>query len=141
MVYGSALSKYTKSISATLTSYSSASSPLAFDIRPVRISIYQLRLCLISRRSRYRAGTRYFRRGIDAEGHVANFNETEQILLVGDESGTQLSFVQIRGSIPVYWAEVNTLRYKPDVQIMELQDTVRNEQRPVYEAVVLTRYR
>ena len=97
----------------------------AFDIRPVQISIWQIRLGLISRRSRYRAGTRYFRRGIDPEGHVANFNETEQILLVGgDESGTQLSFVQIRGSIPVYWAEVNTLRYKPDVQIMELQDTV-----------------
>ncbi|RPD81689.1 hypothetical protein L226DRAFT_527952 [Lentinus tigrinus ALCF2SS1-7] len=95
-----------------------------FDIRPVRISIWQLRLCLISRRSRYRAGTRFFRRGIDPDGHVANFNETEQILLVGDESGTQLSFVQIRGSIPVYWAEVNTLRYKPDVQIMELQDTI-----------------
>ncbi|KAI0762688.1 SacI homology domain-containing protein [Fomes fomentarius] len=95
-----------------------------FDIRPVRISRYQLRLCLISRRSRYRAGTRYFRRGIDPEGHVANFNETEQILLVGDESDTQLSFVQIRGSIPVYWAEINTLRYKPDVQIMELQDTI-----------------
>ena len=71
----------------------------------------------------------HFRRGIDAEGHVANFNETEQILLVGDESGTQLSFVQIRGSIPVYWAEVNTIRYKPDVQIMELQDTVRNPRR------------
>ena len=96
---------------------------IAFDIRPVRLSRFQLRLCLISRRSRYRAGTRYFRRGIDPEGHVANFNETEQILLVGDESGTQLSFVQIRGSIPVYWAEVNTLRYKPDVQVMELQDT------------------
>ncbi|KAI0735477.1 SacI homology domain-containing protein [Earliella scabrosa] len=95
-----------------------------FDIRPVRLSRFQLRLCLISRRSRYRAGTRYFRRGIDPEGHVANFNETEQILLVGDESGTQLSFVQIRGSIPVYWAEVNTLRYKPDVQVMELQDTI-----------------
>ncbi|KAI1797590.1 SacI homology domain-containing protein [Ganoderma leucocontextum] len=96
-----------------------------FDIRPVQISIWQIRLGLISRRSRYRAGTRFFRRGVDSEGRVANFNETEQVLLVGgDESGTQLSFVQIRGSIPVYWAEVNTLRYKPDVQIMELQDTV-----------------
>ncbi|KAI0662534.1 SacI homology domain-containing protein [Cubamyces menziesii] len=96
-----------------------------FDIRAVSVGIHQLRLCLISRRSRYRAGTRYFRRGVDSEGHVANFNETEQILLVGgDDSGTQLSFVQIRGSIPVYWAEINTLRYKPDVQIMELQDTI-----------------
>ncbi|KAI6133244.1 SacI homology domain-containing protein [Pisolithus croceorrhizus] len=73
---------------------------------------YLIQLCLISRRSRYRAGTRYFRRGIDHEGH--------QILLV-EES---LSFVQIRGSVPVFWGEINTLRYKPDLQIMDLQDTV-----------------
>lgn len=87
----------------------------------------------MSRRSRYRAGTRYFRRGIDHEGHVANFVETEQVLLVdqlnpdgsGDEAITQLSFVQVRGSIPLFWAEINTLRYKPDLQIMNLQDTVR----------------
>jgi hypothetical protein len=95
-----------------------------------------MQLCLISRRSRFRAGTRYFRRGIDHEGHVANFNETEQILLVegqatpgalppGSTFAAKLSFVQIRGSIPLYWAEVNTLRYKPDLQIMDLQDTVR----------------
>lgn len=95
---------------------------------------HHLKLCLISRRSRYRAGTRYFRRGIDHEGNVANFNETEQILIVEsakpesgeDDSSVQLSFVQIRGSVPLFWAEVNTLRYKPDVQIMDLQDTVCN---------------
>jgi hypothetical protein len=97
-----------------------------------------MQICLVSRRSRFRAGTRYFRRGIDHEGHVANFNETEQLLMVeddvpiggsqpaGGEFGTQLSFVQIRGSVPVFWAEVNTLRYKPDLQIMDLQDTVRS---------------
>lgn len=57
---------------------------------------------------------------------MANFNETEQILLVGpDDNSVQLSFVQIRGSVPVFWAEINTLRYKPDVQIMELQESVR----------------
>jgi phosphatidylinositol 4-phosphatase len=86
----------------------------------------------MSRRSRYRAGTRYFRRGIDHEGHVANYVETEQVLFVdrpsqdgsGDEASAQLSFVQIRGSIPLFWAEINTLRYKPDLQIMNLQDTV-----------------
>jgi hypothetical protein len=98
-----------------------------------------MHLCLISRRSRFRAGTRYFRRGIDHEGHVANFNETEQILLVEDQTtpgvhrpssstfAAKLSFVQIRGSVPIYWAEVNTLRYKPDLQIMDLQDTVRTQ--------------
>lgn len=42
-----------------------------------------------------------------------------------DEVATKLSFVQIRGSVPVFWAEVNTLRYKPDLQIMDLQDGVR----------------
>ena len=102
----------------------------AFDIRPARVNGQHIRLCLVSRRSRYRAGTRYFRRGVDREGHVANFVETEQILLVdaadsnGDDASIQLSFVQIRGSVPVFWAEVNTLRYKPDLQIMDLQDTV-----------------
>jgi len=89
-----------------------------------------LELCLISRRSRFRAGTRYFRRGIDQEGHAANFNETEQIIAVRSESdpeeySSRLSFVQIRGSAPVFWAEINTLRYKPDLQIMEPQETVR----------------
>jgi len=95
-------------------------------------------LALISRRSRYRAGTRYFRRGIDDQGHVANFNETEQILLVegqttpgtvrsqDDNFASKLSFVQIRGSVPLFWSEINTLRYKPDLQIMDLEQTVRS---------------
>ncbi|KAF4605523.1 hypothetical protein EYR40_004309 [Pleurotus pulmonarius] len=104
-----------------------------FDIRSVFLNGRHFQICLISRRSRFRAGTRYFRRGIDQDGHVANFNETEQLLLVEgppsatrtpDEYAYKLSFVQIRGSIPMYWAEVNTLRYKPDLQIMDLQDTL-----------------
>jgi hypothetical protein len=107
---------------------------LAFDIRNAVLQGRTMQICLISRRSRFRTGTRYFRRGIDHEGHVANFNETEQLLLVeddvssgqpaGGEFGTQMSFVQIRGSVPLFWAEVNTLRYKPDLQVMELPDTV-----------------
>ncbi|KAH0590337.1 hypothetical protein H2248_000494 [Termitomyces sp. 'cryptogamus'] len=106
-----------------------------FDLRSAFIHGQHIQLCLISRRSRFRAGTRYFRRGIDKQAHVANFNETEQLLLVENSTplGTQhacsdlyaheLSFVQIRGSVPVFWAEVNTLRYKPDLQIMDLQET------------------
>ncbi|TFY69019.1 hypothetical protein EVG20_g3317 [Dentipellis fragilis] len=101
----------------------------SFDIRASTINGQNVQLCLISRRSRYRAGTRYFRRGIDSEGHVANFNETEQVVIIGAKPGTdgfdtEFSFVQVRGSVPVYWAEVNTLRYKPDLQIMDLQDSV-----------------
>jgi hypothetical protein len=106
----------------------------AFDLRPAFINGRHMQLCLISRRSRYRAGTRYFRRGIDETGHVANFNETEQVLLVEKQASTgatsddafaaKLCFVQIRGSVPLFWAEVNTLRYKPDLQVMDLQETV-----------------
>ncbi|KAF5314077.1 hypothetical protein D9611_006765 [Ephemerocybe angulata] len=106
-----------------------------FDLRPIFLHGRQLQLCLISRRCRYRAGTRYFRRGIDHDGNVANYNETEQILLIEGPSGltpgfnadstysSKFSFVQIRGSIPLFWSEINTLRYKPDLQIMELDNT------------------
>ncbi|KAK1229807.1 Phosphoinositide phosphatase sac1 [Marasmius sp. AFHP31] len=106
-----------------------------FDIRPVFLHGTRMELCLISRRSRFRPGTRYFRRGIDHDGHVANFNESEQVLLVESSNvlgGTtrsfndyshKFSFVQIRGSVPLFWAEINTLRYKPDLQIMDHNDT------------------
>lgn len=74
---------------------------------------------LITRRSRLRAGTRYFRRGIDIDGNVANFNETEQLLITHNAKGSYetYSYVQTRGSVPVYWAEVNNLKYKPDLSI------------------------
>jgi phosphatidylinositol 4-phosphatase len=61
-----------------------------------------LTLALISRRSRYRAGTRYKRRGVDELGHCANYVETEQILTFRQH---QISFVQIRGSVPIYWSQ------------------------------------
>ncbi|XP_078285002.1 phosphatidylinositide phosphatase SAC2-like [Rhinoraja longicauda] len=64
---------------------------------------------LISRRSRYRGGMRYKRRGIDSNGNVANYVETEQLIYSGDNV---LSFVQIRGSIPVFWSQEG-YRYKP----------------------------
>ena len=118
----------------------------AVEIRQSHIGRIPFDLALISRRARYRAGTRYFTRGIDSRGHVANFNETEQIILIDShddaavkmgmssqvgyggfaevEGTTKLSFVQTRGSVPVYWAEVNNLRYKPDLVIMDREDTV-----------------
>ncbi|CED82657.1 Phosphoinositide phosphatase SAC1 [Phaffia rhodozyma] len=61
-----------------------------------------VRLTVISRRSRDRAGLRYQRRGIDDEGDVANFVETEQIV---QAEGRTFSFTQIRGSIPLFWSQ------------------------------------
>ncbi|XDA86661.1 hypothetical protein R6Z07F_016398 [Ovis aries] len=65
---------------------------------------------LISRRSCFRAGVRYYVRGIDSEGHAANFVETEQIV---HYNGSKASFVQTRGSIPLYWSQRPNLKYKP----------------------------
>lgn len=59
-------------------------------------------LILISRRSIHNAGTRYNTRGIDDEGHVANFIETEQMIKVANHV---LSFVQIRGSAPIFFQQ------------------------------------
>jgi hypothetical protein len=66
-------------------------------------------LAVISRRSRFRTGTRYKRRGVDEEGCVANYVETEQLVLYHTYA---LSFVQLRGSIPLYWSQPG-LRYRP----------------------------
>ena len=73
-------------------------------------------LTLISRRSTKRAGLRYLRRGIDDEGNVANFAETEQILSAADwnTSVPIRSFVQVRGSIPAYFSQ-SPYQFKPTV--------------------------
>ncbi|KAI5783604.1 SacI homology domain-containing protein [Geopyxis carbonaria] len=61
-------------------------------------------LTLISRRSTRRAGLRYLRRGVDDHGHTANAVETEQILSTPTWDHI-FSFLQIRGSIPLYFSQ------------------------------------
>ncbi|CAG8450076.1 3262_t:CDS:10 [Ambispora gerdemannii] len=76
---------------------------------------------LISRRSRERAGLRYQRRGLNEFGKVANFVETEQIISMPIGDTTHLvSFLQIRGSIPLFWSQSgNSLRPKPVLERTE----------------------
>ncbi|CAF3355912.1 unnamed protein product [Rotaria sp. Silwood1] len=59
-------------------------------------------LWLISRLSCERAGTRFNVRGVNDDGAVANFVETEQILLLPKQQSYS-SFVIVRGSIPLFW--------------------------------------
>ncbi|XP_069423412.1 phosphatidylinositide phosphatase SAC2 isoform X2 [Ovis canadensis] len=66
-------------------------------------------VALISRRSRHRAGMRYKRRGVDKNGNVANYVETEQLIHVHSHT---LSFIQTRGSVPVFWSQAG-YRYNP----------------------------
>ncbi|XP_066277216.1 phosphatidylinositide phosphatase SAC2-like isoform X2 [Branchiostoma lanceolatum] len=70
-------------------------------------------ITLISRRSRHRAGTRYKRRGVDETGACANFVETEQIIQVQSHV---VSFVQVRGSVPIFWSQPG-IRYRPPPRI------------------------
>lgn len=60
-------------------------------------------LTLISRLSCRRVGTRFNARGIDDDGNVANFVETETIFWT--PSGICFSYAQVRGSVPLFWEQ------------------------------------
>ncbi|KAK4208526.1 SacI homology domain-containing protein [Rhypophila decipiens] len=116
-----------------------------FEIHPTTFKSTPLTIALISRRSRHRGGTRYFTRGLDEEGHAANYNETEQVVILNDRGGPMggfagsgdmqsgklggsdgkemqiLSYVQTRGSVPAYWAEINNIKYTPKIQIKSVE--------------------
>ena len=70
------------------------------SINTINVNDHIVSYILVSRRSVFRAGTRFNVRGVDLQGNVANFVETEQILQV---NGNVCSFVQTRGSIPLFW--------------------------------------
>ena len=59
-------------------------------------------MTLISRLSSLRAGTRFNARGIDDEGNVANFVETETVIATDE---WVFSYAQIRGSVPLFWEQ------------------------------------
>jgi len=72
------------------------------------INSSQIQFILITRRSQNYAGTRYNTRGIDDNGNVANFCESEQILIAGDNL---YSFCQLRGSAPVFFEQLGITAY------------------------------
>ncbi|EJD51558.1 hypothetical protein AURDEDRAFT_181831 [Auricularia subglabra TFB-10046 SS5] len=92
-------------------------------------------ITLIARRSRHYAGARYLRRGVNDEGNVANEVETEQIVCetcttpfyvpTFSESGSgwspnprYTSYIQYRGSIPVYWTQdITNLTPRPPIEV------------------------
>ncbi|KAJ3063072.1 phosphatidylinositol-3,5-bisphosphate 5-phosphatase, partial [Podochytrium sp. JEL0797] len=91
---------------------------------------HDIYLTLIARRSRFFAGARFLKRGVNDEGYVANEVETEQI--VHDAKTTLFefpdcrhgdnpaftSFLQHRGSIPLYWSQdTSQLTPKPPIEL------------------------
>ncbi|KAJ3343373.1 phosphatidylinositol-3,5-bisphosphate 5-phosphatase [Gonapodya sp. JEL0774] len=97
-----------------------------------KISVYgrNILVTLIARRSRHYAGARFLKRGVSDQGYVANDVETEQI--VNDATTTSFyvprgryhnkaaytSFVQHRGSIPLFWSQDTTsIAPKPPIEL------------------------
>lgn len=100
----------------------------------VKNSVFQIQfyITLIARRSHRYAGARFFKRGVNDEGDVANEVETEQIvadMLTSSfhdpaagfyNNPRYTSFVQHRGSIPLQWSQetVPNLRMtKPPIEL------------------------
>nr|XP_033803831.1 synaptojanin-1 isoform X2 [Geotrypetes seraphini] len=72
------------------------------EIRTIYAAHKQAKACLISRLSCERAGTRFNVRGTNDDGQAANFVETEQVIFLDD---CVSSFIQIRGSVPLFWEQ------------------------------------
>ncbi|DAZ98090.1 TPA: hypothetical protein N0F65_005252, partial [Lagenidium giganteum] len=120
----------TQELKATLSN--GAASDLVI---PIVLGCYEQRKCsvfgrlisiiLLARRSRHFAGTRYLKRGVADTGKAANDVETEQI--IEDENmgaGKFSSFVQYRGSIPVFWSqETSATLPKPPIVLNRVDPT------------------
>ena len=102
-----------------------------FSQRVVDLVGRRVRVALVARRSRHFAGTRYRRRGVNEEGHVANEVETEQIV---DEPGGRgfgsrrvpavSSVAQTRGSIPLFWTQELSARVaRPEITLQRFDPT------------------
>ncbi|KAG1321230.1 hypothetical protein G6F62_010930 [Rhizopus arrhizus] len=105
--------------------------PLIYGfVDQAKISVFgrNVLVTLIARRSRYFAGARFLKRGVNDKGFVANDVETEQIVtdmattsfhstdcLFGNTRYT--SYVQHRGSIPLIWSQDTTnMSPKPPIE-------------------------
>ncbi|KAI8066470.1 SacI homology domain-containing protein [Gongronella butleri] len=96
-----------------------------------KISVFgrNIIITLIARRSRHFAGARFLKRGVNDKGYVANDVETEQIVAelatTSFHSHDQLygnphysSYVQHRGSIPLFWSQDTTnMSPKPPIEL------------------------
>ncbi|KAL4214955.1 DNase I-like protein [Rhizopus microsporus] len=83
-------------------------------VETIRIDHDRYELSVISKLSCQRAGTRFNSRGIDDNGHVANFVETETIFY---SDRICYSYTQIRGSVPVFWEQQGMQLVQHKIQI------------------------
>lgn len=100
------------------------------DQAKISVSGRNIHVTIIARRSHYFAGARFLKRGVNDQGRVANEVETEQIVAEINttsfhdpreglfNSRRYTSYVQHRGSIPLFWSqEVNNMSPKPPIEL------------------------
>ncbi|XP_059639037.1 phosphoinositide phosphatase SAC8 isoform X2 [Cornus florida] len=104
----------------------------SFQAGQLKLKNTAAKITLISRRCTRRLGTRMWRRGANLEGDVANFIETEQLL---ECEGFRSSYLQIRGSIPLLWEQIVDLSYKPQLKIINHEQTSEVVARHFYDLV------
>ena len=86
---------------------------------------------LIARRSRFFAGTRYRKRGLNWDGDCANEVETEQMFIQYGPPDYIYRFKQVRGSVPLHWAQdFHNILGKPEIAVkntdLQLDSTKRH---------------
>ena len=92
-------------------------------------------LTLISRRSRYMAGTIFSCKGIDKHGNCANFVETEQITKISNKT---YSFVIYRGSPPLFITN-NTLNSDSSIKIVDVPNELKSSSLNKHIALITTK--
>ncbi len=118
---------------------SAAGSPGTENGTPgLRSSEKEFLITVISRRSVKRAGLRYLRRGVDDEGYATNFVETEQLLSTPtwNPASKIFSFVQVRGSIPLFFTQspyslkpLPVLQHSPEANFRAFENHFRHLER------------
>ncbi|KAI0939420.1 hypothetical protein AcV5_000847 [Taiwanofungus camphoratus] len=93
-------------------------STLALPAPPTNGSPTVATLSLISRLGWKRSGTRFNTRGVDDDGNCANFVETETIFSTNQNC---FSYVQIRGSVPLFWEQQGLQTFGQRIQITRPQ--------------------
>lgn len=84
------------------------------QVSRLRLGQTEAQLVVISRVSCMRAGMRFLCRGIDDDGHVSNFVESETILAGQNQT---FSTVIIRGTVPVFWDQQGFQLGFPRIQL------------------------
>ncbi|KAF9168941.1 inositol polyphosphate 5-phosphatase [Mortierella sp. AD010] len=98
-----------------------------------RTAATQGQISIISRLGSKRAGTRYNTRGVDDNGNVANFVETETIISTTEWC---FSYTQIRGSVPVFWEQQGLQLGSHKIQLSRGSDATKPAVRRHFEELL-----